>query len=290
MNKNLIAAVIVSVMCAGAHASEKALETLNRAAGDEAIKNISITEPEAQADAKGGTRGGTWIYTNDSGCVVTAEQRPNGMIVYVQDGGRQQATLGFRSDMKSGDIFSYCSPAKTALNGGNVALSCGEQNNGGYSTRGSALIEMNGGITGITVEGEVKRALGWKTDTRISCGGLKPAVSGSKAGPKAAPGISGTYQFSDGYTAAKLTVAEVQQGGTGKLNFSLSAATASGHTGEIEGIAAAWQNGAFVFRGAGGCALAIKPGPGRLTVSGANESCGDYLGMNVFVDGEYLLK
>jgi hypothetical protein len=221
MNKNLIAAVIVSIMCSGAYASEKALETLNITAGEEAIKSISITEPAARADEQAGARGGTWVYTNDSGCVVTAEQRPNGMIIYVQDGSRQQATLGFRNDMKSGDIFAYCSPAKTALNGGNVALSCGEQNNGGYSTRGSALIEMNGGITGVAIEGEVKRALGWKTDTRISCGGLKPAPSRT---------------------------------------------------------------------GTGGCALTLKPGPGTLTVSGANDSCGDYLGMNVFVDGDYLLK
>jgi len=290
MTKNMIAAVIVSIMCSGAHASDKALETLNRAAGDEVIRNITITEPVARNSEQAGARGGTTVYTNDYGCVVTAEQRANGTIIYVQDGNKQQATLGFRNDLRSGDIFSYCSPAKPSLNGGTLALSCGEQNNGGYSTRGAAVIEMNGGITGVTVEGEVKRALGWKTDTRISCGGLKPAASRNGAAKKGANVVPGTYQFNDGYTSAKLTVPQTQQGAAGKLNFSLSAVTAAGHTGDIEGVATAGQGGSFVFRGTGGCAVTLKPEAGKITVSGANDSCEDYLGMNVFVDGEYTLN
>ncbi|MCM2268377.1 MAG: hypothetical protein NDI60_11475 [Elusimicrobiales bacterium] len=289
MKSNVIAAMVLTVMCSGVNASEKALEALHRTAGDEVVKNTSIQEPAAQSDRLDGSRGGTWVYANSAGCVVTAEQRNNGMIVYVQDGRGQQATLGFLSDMRSGDIFSYCSPARTELKGQTLLLSCAEQNNGGYSTRGSAAIEMNGGVSRVSVTGEVKRALGWKTDTQISCDGLKPDLAKSAGSAKGASLISGTYRFSDGYTDSKLTVREVRKDGARKLEFSISAGTAGGHTGEIEGTATPGQNGSFSFRGTGGCALTLKPGTGKLTVSGANDSCGDYLGMNVYVDGEYLL-
>ncbi|OGR52390.1 MAG: hypothetical protein A2049_00500 [Elusimicrobia bacterium GWA2_62_23] len=185
MKKNVIAAAVLALMCTGAHASQQALEALNRAAGAEAIKSVSIQEPAARQAPAGGLRGGTWVYANTEGCVVTAEQRNNGVMVYVQDGRGQQATLGFLNNYSGGDIFAYCSPARTELKGGALTLSCGEQNNGGYSTRGAAVIEMNGGITGVSVKGEVKRALGWKTDTQISCGGLVPARDKGQRGLKA---------------------------------------------------------------------------------------------------------
>lgn len=290
MKKNvMMAAVLVAAMCGGAYASEKALETLNGAAGAEIVKETLKAAPAAQEVRADEWRGGSTVYTNAAGCVVTAEQRQNGVMVYVQDGSGAQATLGFLKDYRGGDIFSFCSPAKAELRGKTLTLSCGEQQNGGYPTRGSAVIEMNDGITGVAVRGEVKKALGWKTDTQISCGGLKPDFNKTLGGDRAA-GLSGTYRRDDGYTSAKLTVRETGQGAARKLEFALTAATAGGHTGDIEGAAAAGKDGSFTFRGAGGCVMNIKPGAGKFTVTGADESCQDYLGMNVFVDGEYLLK
>lgn len=290
MKKNvMMAAVLVAAMCGGAYASEKALETLNGAAGAEIVKETLKAAPAAQEMRADEWRGGSTVYTNAAGCVVTAEQRQNGVMVYVQDGRGAQATLGFLNDYRGGDIFAFCSPAKAELKGKTLTLSCGEQQNGGYSTRGSAVIEMNDGITGVALRGDVKRALGWKTDTQISCGGLKPDFDRTFGGSKAA-GLAGTYRRDDGYTSARLTVRETGQGAARKLEFALTAATAAGHTGDIEGSASAGKDGSFTFRGMGGCALNIKPGAGKITVSGADESCQDYLGMNVTADGEYLLK
>lgn len=290
MKKNIMmAAVVVAAMCGGAYASEKALETLNGAAGAETVREILKAAPAAQGVRADEWRGGSAVYSNAEGCVVTAEQRNNGVMVYVQDGRGAQATLGFLKDYSGGDIFSICSPARAELKGGTLTLSCGEQQSGGYPTRGAAVIEMRNGITGVAVRGEVKRALGWKTDTRISCGGLKPNFNKGFGGAKAA-GLSGTYRRDDGDTSAKLAVRDTEQGGARRLEFVLIAATAGGHTGDIEGSASAGKDGSFTFRGRGGCVMNIKPGAGKLTVSGADESCQDYLGMNVTADGEYLLK
>lgn len=290
MKKNLMmAAVLAAAMCGAANASERALETLNGSTGAE-IEEMIKAAPAAQSVRADEWRGGSRVYTNAEGCVVTAEQRNNGVMVYVQDGRGAQATLGFLNDYRRGDIFAFCSPALAELKGKTLTLSCGEQQNGGYPTRGAAVIEMNNGITGVSVRGEVKKAFGWKADTQISCGGLKPDYNKALGGEKSAAGLSGTYRRDDGYTSAKLTVREAQQGGAGKLEFALTAATAGGHTGEIEGIATAGKDGSFGFRGPGGCSMKIVPGQGKLTVTGADESCQDYLGMNVFVDGEYLVK
>lgn len=185
MKKNIMmAAVVVAAMCGGAYASEKALETLSTAAGAETVREIPEAVPSAEGGKADEQRGGSAVYSNPEGCVVTAEQRQNGVMLYVQDGRGAQATLAFLKDHSGGDIFSFCSPAKAELNGKILTLSCGEQNNGGYHTRGAAVIEMDNGITGVAVRGEVKRALGWKTDTDISCGGLKADAARTFGGAK----------------------------------------------------------------------------------------------------------
>lgn len=112
------------------------------------------------------------VYANAGGCSVAVEERANGYTLYVKDGGRQ-AFLGVLKDYSSGDIGAFCSPAAAALNGAALTLSCGEQHNGGLPTRGRAVVEMADGITAVRVSGEVKRALGWKTDTDINCEGLR---------------------------------------------------------------------------------------------------------------------
>lgn len=279
MKKNLIAAAVLAAMCSGAQASEKALEALGGLAGEGQLKETFISVPAA---APAERWGGTSVYVNDAGCTVTAEQRTNGVTLYVQDGGGRQASLGYLSDFSGGDIFSFCSPARADLQGGRLTLSCGEQDNGGYPTRGAAAIEMKGGITSVSVRGEVRRLTGWRTDTEIYCGGLRPVRAGAEAG------LSGTYRLSDGYNTATLTVRE--QAGAGKLGFSLLAVSGSGNTGELEGVASRGQNGDFVFRGRGGCELTLRAGAGKFEVSGGDMTCGDHLGLNVAVDGEYLRK
>lgn len=182
----MIAAAAVAVMCGGARAGESALAALKGSVNAEAAAEKSIKEPAAPEK-----KGGSGVYANDSGCTVTVEKRGNGSMVYVQ-AGRQSATLGVLDNLKSGDIFAFCSPAAASLSGGVLTLACGEQQNGGYATRGQARIEMADGITAVTVRGEVKRALGWKTDTEIVCGGLKPVrakaarPSSGQASPDAA--------------------------------------------------------------------------------------------------------
>lgn len=115
---------------------------------------------------------GETVYANDRGCSVTAEERANGYTLFVKDGGRQ-AFLGVLRDYSSGDIGAFCSPASASLSGAALTLSCGEQQNGGRPTRGLAVVEMADGITAVRVRGEVKKSLGWKTDTEINCDGLR---------------------------------------------------------------------------------------------------------------------
>lgn len=112
------------------------------------------------------------VYANDRGCSVAVEEHNNGYTLFVRDGGRQ-AFLGVLKDFSGGDIGAFCSPAAASLKGAELTLSCGEQHNGGLPTRGLALVDMADGIRAVRVRGEVKRALGWKTDTEIACEGLR---------------------------------------------------------------------------------------------------------------------
>lgn len=114
-------------------------------------------------------------YVNDSGCLVEAEKGANGTVLYVEAGNGVRAMLGVLNDLSSGDIAAFCRPAAASFSGGLLTLGCSEQNNGGYSTRGSAELDLRGGLNAVRVRGEVKKVLGWKTDTGISCEGLRPA-------------------------------------------------------------------------------------------------------------------
>lgn len=122
------------------------------------------------------------VYANDRGCSVSVEETANGYTFFVQDGARQ-AFLGVLKDYRSGDIGAFCSPAAASRNGTEVTLSCGEQHNGGLPTRGQAAVEIGDGVTAVRVRGEVKKPLGWKTDTEISCEGLRPQKGFRGAGP-----------------------------------------------------------------------------------------------------------
>lgn len=126
---------------------------------------VPAAAPKAAAHAE-------TVYANASGCSVTVEERANGYTLFVKDGGRQ-AFLGVLKDYSSGDIGAFCSPAAASLSGAVLTLSCGEQQNGGRPTRGLAVVEMGDGITAVRVRGEVKKGLGWRTDTGIDCEGLR---------------------------------------------------------------------------------------------------------------------
>ena len=112
------------------------------------------------------------VYTNDSGCLVEAENGANGTVLYVEAQGRR-AMLGVLKDLSSGDIAAFCRPAAASFYGGVLTLGCQEQNNGGLSTRGAAELDLRGGLNAVRVRGEVKKTLGWKTDTDIVCEGLR---------------------------------------------------------------------------------------------------------------------
>ncbi len=113
------------------------------------------------------------VYTNGKGCLVEAENRANGTVLYVEDQGRR-ATLGVLKDLSGGDIAAFCRPAAASFDGAVLTLGCQEQNNGGLSTRGSAELDLRSGLSAVRVTGEVRKALGWKTDTEIVCENLRP--------------------------------------------------------------------------------------------------------------------
>ena len=126
----------------------------------------------APAGAARAAAAGETVYANERGCSVTVEERNNGYILYVKDGGRQ-AFLGVLKDYSSGDIGAFCRPAASSLEGSVLKLGCAEQNNGGLPTRGYAELDLRGGLSAVRVRGEVKKTFGWKTDTEIACENLR---------------------------------------------------------------------------------------------------------------------
>ncbi|MCM2267127.1 MAG: hypothetical protein NDI60_05055 [Elusimicrobiales bacterium] len=226
-------------------------------------------------------------YVNDSGCLVEAENGANGTVLYVEERGRR-AMLGVLNNFSGGDIAAFCRPAAASFSGGVLTLGCQEQNNGGYSTRGTAELDLRGGLSAVRVRGEVKKPLGWKTDTNISCEGLRPV---SKEKLSAKPGISGTYELKNGYGEGAVTVRQFSADGAEKAEFSLSTvAGPNAHTADISGVAVQTREGDFVFFGEDGCKISFTVSHRVLTVSGANATCGAYMGLNAIADGEYLKK
>lgn len=307
MNKMIIAAAVAVAMAGSVKAEGTAFGTLLSSA-DGAAGAVPAVQAAVPAEkgffqnwggngasdgffgrwdkAAGGEKavGDTQVYRNDGGCEAMVEERRNGSLIYVREADGTQAWLWLGKDLRSGEITSFCSPAAVSAQGGSVRLSCGEHANGGFYTRGEAVLDLTGGLSAVSVRGDVKRAFGWKTDTSISCGGLKPA------GGRAAEGLSGSYRRNDGYTSSTLNVRETAQDGVRKLEFELVSVTGSGNTGDISGVAVQAANGGFVYRGAGGCRLSFAQNAQSLSVSGGDESCADMMGLNVTVDGEYLRK
>lgn len=299
MNKMIIAAAAVAVMAGAVRAEGTAFGTLLSSAGGEAGAVpgavAAVSAEKGFFQDRGGTAGGdgifadkaageTRVYRNAGGCEAVVEERRNGSLIYVREADGAQAWLWLGKDLRSGEIASFCSPAAVSAQGGSVRLSCGEHANGGFYTRGEAALDFSGGLSAVSVRGEVKRALGWKTDTHISCSGLRPE------GGRAAAGLSGAYSRNDGHTSSTLNVRESARDGAGRLEFELVSVAGSGNTGDISGVAVQDERGRFVFRGQGGCRLSFARNGQALRVSGGDESCADLLGLNVTVDGDYLRK
>ncbi len=114
----------------------------------------------------------TRVLTNSEGCVVTVEQRRNGVTIDIEKQG-QKAIVGILNDRSSGDIAAFCSNATVETTKEGLSLSCDAQNHGGLSTRGQADTIMAGDdLKAIRVIGQVRRMFGWKTDTLIVCESL----------------------------------------------------------------------------------------------------------------------
>jgi hypothetical protein len=100
--------------------------------------------------------------------------------------------------------------------------------------------------------------------------------------------ISGTYLIKNGYAAGSVTIRQFPMNNTEYAAFVLSTvAGPNAHTADISGLAMQTQKGDFAFRDESGCALRLKVSNGVLTVTGANATCGESMGMNAAADGEY---
>lgn len=98
--------------------------------------------------------------------------------MFITAADKQSATLGVLQGLSSGDIVAFCSPAKAILNGNILELSCDKQEeSGAYTTRGNAKINLENGLSAVSVLGEVKRITGWKVDTNILCENLEAQVN-----------------------------------------------------------------------------------------------------------------
>lgn len=183
MIKNLIiAAAVATGMCGSVRASGGVLEVLSGAAGGDINTSIPVPVAARAAGAAGNHMLAAGTYTNAEGCVVTVERRLKGDMVYIQDARGRQATVGVLNDLGGGDIYGFCSPASAAMSRSSIELSCGEQSEAGaYSTRGKAVLQLTGGLASVSVRGEVKKFGGWRTDTDLVCGGLKPAAGARSA-------------------------------------------------------------------------------------------------------------
>lgn len=133
------------------------------------LKNVPRTPASASGEVI--------IYTNDQGCIIEKETRAKGVIYYTRQAD-QWATIGHTNDFASGD-FAYCAPSQLQLNhfsgakGTGLMMSCSEHQNDHAVTRGRVdLSIMNGELSELAIDGQVKSFFGWKQDTLIKCTNL----------------------------------------------------------------------------------------------------------------------
>jgi len=118
-------------------------------------------------------------YANDSGCEVELETRSNGRIFYVSKDEKTEI-VGVTNDYSQG-TFAYCADSALQIHymegsrGTGIMLSCDAHSNGYATTRGRVDIEIiEGKLTRILIDGQVKRFFGWRQDVLMDCDGLLP--------------------------------------------------------------------------------------------------------------------
>jgi hypothetical protein len=118
-------------------------------------------------------------YVNGSGCVVDLETRSNGRVFYVSKDGKTEV-VGITNDFEQGS-FSYCNDSALQIHymegsrGTGIMLSCDAHDNDHARTRGRVDIEIiEGALKKISIDGQVKRLLGWRQDVLMNCDGLLP--------------------------------------------------------------------------------------------------------------------
>lgn len=113
------------------------------------------------------------IFTNAEGCSVIQETRTNGTTFDIELAG-QRAFVGVLHDRSTGDIAAFCDDVTVTGNETSLRMECSKNYNGGLTTRGAAELEMDkdGSLKSISVIGQVKKLLGWTTDTEIFCDNL----------------------------------------------------------------------------------------------------------------------
>ena len=189
--KIILTAVILMAMTGGAYAADfndlavkgagmKGLEQVVNGRVEilipepKAEKSIEAVEEREKTANVGSLKGMTKTYTNDKGCRVEVEERLNGFVYYIQSSDRQQAFVGVLKNYKSGDIGAFADNATVSGTPNRLVLEGGNAEHGAYTTRGRAELDFtNGKLSAVRVTGEVKRLLGWKVDTNITCENLK---------------------------------------------------------------------------------------------------------------------
>lgn len=113
-------------------------------------------------------------YSNDDGCLVEKEQRRNGVVLYVTKGDEKEV-VGYGNDYSFGD-FTYCADDSTDINffegsqGTGIMISCSGHENGHKTTRGRVDISiMDGELSEIKIDGQIKGFFGWKQDVKLEC-------------------------------------------------------------------------------------------------------------------------
>ncbi len=152
------------------------MKTLNRIALVTAVALIltrlpALATPAAASDSV--------RYSNDSGCEVELETRSNGRIFYVSKDGKTEI-VGVTNDYSQG-TFAYCADSALQIHyiegsrGTGIMLSCNAHANGYAKTRGRVDIDIiEGELTRISIDGQVKRFFGWRQDVLMNCDGLLP--------------------------------------------------------------------------------------------------------------------
>jgi len=83
---------------------------------------------------------------------------------------------GLKCLHKASGSFVYCDDSVLQINsyqgkkGTGILMSCSEHQNGNAITRGRVDIDIMGGeLTKIVIDGQVKKLLGWKQNTKVEC-------------------------------------------------------------------------------------------------------------------------